>query len=250
MESATQPEQLELQLIIREKRDEAKGTKTFIFDKPQGFQYDAGQYGYWTLNELKFPEARGPMRHFTISSSPTEDFLSITVRIRPDSGYKQTLDSLQVGDSINFRGPNGTFALNDDHLPEQQVLIAGGIGITPFRSMIKYVADKSLQIPIHLIYSNSLPEEIAFRKEFEQISALHQNIKISMTVTKPEESQEQWQGLIGRIDENLISKLTTNYQSPTFWLCGPPPMVTAMEETLEKLQIPQEKIKVEKMTGY
>ncbi len=246
----TKPQQIETVVKIKEKRDEAKGTKTFIFDKPQGFEYYAAQYAYFTLPELKFPDSRGATRHFTLSSSPTEDFISITIRIREQSGFKMTLDSLEIGSEVNFRGPSGTFCLENDTETEQQVFLAGGIGITPYRSIIKYVTDKNLQIPIHLIYSNSLPEEIAFRKELEGIAQSHPNIKVSMTVTKPEESKETWNGLTGRIDENLIQSLTSDLQSPTYWLCGPPPMVTAIEETLEKLQIPQEKIRVEKFTGY
>lgn len=239
----------EFKLKLINKREEAKGTITFIFPKPDNFQYIVGQYAYFTLPNLKYPDARGNIRHFTLSSSPSEDFLSITVRLREESGYKKTLDSLRIGAEIDFRGPTGDFIL-DKTDARNQVMIAGGIGITPYRSIIKYVTDKGLSIPIHLIYSNSLPEEIAFRDELTQIAANHPNIKVTMTVTKPEESHMPWDGLIGRISENMLQTLISNLQASVFWICGPPAMVQALEETLDKLAIPEDRIKVEKFTGY
>lgn len=244
---------MDFKLKLLEKKDEAKGTKTFIFEKPQGFTYKAGQYMYWTLPELKYPDRRGNLRHFTLSSSPTDDFLSITVRIREESGFKKTLNEYQSGMEVIARGPEGVFALEDERTTVPQVMIAGGIGITPFRSMAKYATDKGLVIPIHIIYSNSIPEEIAFRKELDELTAKNLNLKVTHTITKPEESKEQWTGLTGRINEELIQKLAIgNWQleTATYWLCGPPPMVSALEEVLEKLQIPQDRIKIEKFTGY
>lgn len=244
---------MEFKTKLQGSRDEAKGTKTFIFEKPRGFTYKAGQYMYWTLPELKYPDSRGSIRHFTLSSSPTEDFLSITIRIREESGYKKTLDEAQPDYEVIARGPEGVFILEDENTTLPQIMIAGGIGITPFRSMAKYAADKGLPIPIHIIYSNSIPEEIAFRKEFDELMVKNPNLKITHTVTKPEESKEPWTGFTGRINEELIRKLipdTRHLKSGIFWLCGPPPMVSALEEVLEKLQVPQDKIKIEKFTGY
>lgn len=244
---------MDFKLKLLEKKDEAKGTKTFIFEKPQGFTYKAGQYMYFTLPELKYPDKRGNVRHFTLSSSPTEDFLSITVRLRAESGYKKTLDELQPGYEITVRGPEGVFVLEDERTTVPQVMLAGGIGITPFRSMAKYATDKALPVPIHIIYSNSIPEEITFRKELDELVSKNPNLKVTHTITKPEESTESWTSLTGRINENLIQKLETgNWKLETeiFWLCGSPPMVSALEEALEKLQIPQERLRVEKFTGY
>lgn len=243
---------MDFKLKLKDKRDEAKGTKTFIFEKPEGFTYKAGQYLYFTLPELKYPDKRGDTRHFTLSSSPTEDFLSITIRMREESGYKKTLDSLELGSEIPARGPEGVFVLEDENTQERQVMLAGGIGITPFRSIARYATDKGIPIPIHIICSNSIPEEIAFRKELDELTARNPHLKVTHTITKPEESKEQWAGITGRIDENLIRKLKLQpeAENSTFWLCGPPPMVSALEEVLEKLQIPQDRIRVEKFTGY
>lgn len=244
---------MDFKLKLLEKRDEAKGTRTFIFEKPQGFTYKAGQYMYWTLAKLKYPDRRGNVRHFTLSSSPTEDFLSITIRMREESGYKKTLDEYEPGVELVTRGPEGVFVLEDERTTVPQIMLAGGIGITPFRSMAKYATDKGLPVPIHIIYSNSIPEEIAFRKELDGLVSKNPNLKVTHTITKPEESKEEWIGHTGRINEDLIRKLITDNRRPIteiFWLCGPPSMVSGLEEVLEKMQIPQERIRVEKFTGY
>lgn len=240
-----------MKLKFVEKKDEAEGTKSFIFEPERPIKYIAGQYYYFTLPKLNYPDPRGETRHFTLSSSPTEgNNIMITTRVRQESGYKKTLNELKPGDVIEGEGPNGSFVLNGSETA-QQVFLAGGIGITPFRSMIKYVVDKKVATPIHLIYSNSTVEQITFRKEFEELSKLGlPNLKIDMTVSKPEESREKWSGIVGRIDENLVAKLAGSYIKPVYWLCGPPPMVDALEITLSKMKIPGGQIVLEKFTGY
>ncbi|MFZ5932876.1 MAG: FAD-dependent oxidoreductase [Patescibacteria group bacterium] len=212
--------------------------------------YLAGQYFYFTLPALKYPDPRGATRHFTLSSSPSEQgVIRCTTRIREESGYKKTLDELEVETLIDGEGPSGEFIL-DENEKGPHVFLAGGIGITPFRSMIKYVFDKNLDTQIPLIYSNSVPEEIAFRKELEDLSASWPNLELTLTITKPEESSEKWSGTVGRIDENLIKKVVSDIPASTFWLCGPPAMVAAMEVVLGKLGVGLGKVRSEKFTGY
>lgn len=243
---------MEVPVKLINKKEEARETKTFFFEKPGGFSYIAGQYCYFTLTKLSYEDSRGGVRHFTLSSSPTEENIALTTRMRTESGFKKTLDELPEGSQVVMSGPQGDFILGAETATTPQVMIAGGIGVTPYRSIIRYVADKNLQVPIHLIYANSLPEDIAFKEEFEEIVSEHKNIKISYTVSRPEESNQPWTGLTGRIDENMLSQLTTHYSLLTthYWLCGPPAMVSAMEEVLDKLQVPQDRVKVEKFTGY
>ena len=239
-----------MKLKLIEKREEAKGTKSFFWEPEKPVNYLAGQYFYFTLPLLKYSDPRGATRHFTLSSSPTEgNILRLTTRIREQSGFKKTLDELEIGALIEGEGPNGEFIL-DENEKGPHVFLAGVIGITPFRSMVKYAADKNLDIQIHLIYSNSIPEEIAFRAEFEALAKSWPNLKLDMTVTKPEETKEPWNGLTGRIDENLIQKLVPDINNNIFWVCGPPAMVEAMELTLGKLNISSGKVRSEKFTGY
>ncbi|MBI4153594.1 FAD-dependent oxidoreductase [Candidatus Woesebacteria bacterium] len=239
-----------MKLKLVEKREEAKGTKSFFWEPEKPLTYIAGQYYYFTLPSLNYPDPRGATRHFTLSSSPTEgNLLRITTRMRQESGFKKTLDELPIGTQIEGEGPNGTFIL-DDGDSGSHVFLAGGIGITPFRSMIKYAADKNLNIPIHLIYANSIPEEITFAGELQNWAKSWPNLKLDMTITKPEESSQPWSGLTGRIDENLIQKLVSDFNKNIFWVCGPPAMVEAMEQALGKLGLSAGKLHSEKFTGY
>ena len=260
---------MEFKISLQESRKEALNTKTFIFSRPQGFDYLAGQYVYLTLPYLNFPDERGDTRHFTLSSSPTEKYLAITVRLRHSpasqgvalrgqSGFKQTLDSLPKGAELSMRGPNGDFVLGNydatEHTPTAkvapQIFIAGGIGVTPFRSIIKYVTDSAIEVPIMLLCSNFVPEEIPFKKELDNTVKKHENLEVIHTITKPKESCVRWDGLAGRVDGGVIKKLTSEVRQPTYWLCGPPAMVTSVEDILEKMGIPEGRVKVEKFTGY
>lgn len=233
-----------------EKKVEARGTKSFFWEPDKHFEFLPGQYLYYTLPKLVFPDGRGATRQFTISSSPTESPpLRLTTRIREQSGFKKSLDALPIGSVIEVEGPDGTYILDSgDKGPH--IFIAGGIGITPFRSMIKYVFDKNLGFSMHLIYSNSHPEEITFRDEFDHYADLRNNFKLTSTVSKKDESPTPWVGLTGRIDANLISKVAKDYQNPIFWVCGPPGMVDAIEKALAELKVPGKRIRIEKFTGY
>ncbi|KKQ35761.1 MAG: Oxidoreductase, 2Fe-2S and FAD/NAD(P) binding domain protein [Candidatus Woesebacteria bacterium GW2011_GWA1_37_7] len=235
-----------------EKKPETNDVISFLFKAGGIFTYLPGQYLYITLPKLKFPDSRGSTRHFTISSSPTEkNILSFTTKIRQESGFKRSLAELSLGEEVEVEGPTGTLIL-DEHEKGTHILIAGGIGVTPFRSFIKYNIDKSLtDINLYLLNSVTTPDDIIFKKDFDDWGN-HTNIKINITVTKPEESKTKWTGLVGRIDSDMINSLYANYnlQATTFWLCGPPALVTAMESILRSMNIKGNKIRTEKFTGY
>lgn len=239
-----------MKLKLINKQDESFGTKSFFWEPETPVKWQAGQYYYLTMPEMKYPDPRGDTRHFTISSSPTEgNILRVTTKIRQESGFKKTLDELPIGSVIEGEGPNGTFFL-DETASGSNVFIAGGIGITPFRSMVKNEIDKNLQVPIHLIYSNSTPEEITFRGELTEWPKAHPFFKADITITHPEQGKEKWEGLTGRVDDAMIKKLVYDTENPTWWISGPPVMIDAMIEVLAKMQIPSDKIRSEKFTGY
>lgn len=240
---------MDFKIKLLEKNVVAKDTQTYVFDKPEGFTYKAGEYIFLILPHLVSPDPRGNTRHFTLSSSPTEKDLTITMRMR-ESGYKKTLDSLPIGTVLDMQDSPDTFYWDNDEETSPQIFIAGGMGVSPFRSIIKYISDKNISSPIHLIYSNKTPEDIVFQDELDAISKKNSNIKVFHTITRPNLTNTTWDGYKGRIDKDLIEKLTTNSLSPTYWLCGPPDMVSSMEEILEELSVSGQNIKVEKFTGY
>ncbi len=233
-----------MKLKLIKKTDEARGTKSFFWGPEKKVDWLPGQYYYFTLPKLNYPDTRGATRHFTISSSPTEgNLLRLTTRIREESGYKKTLDEMQIGDVIEAEGPNGTLILDESEKNENHIFIAGGIGITPFRSFVKYNVDKELKIPMYLIYSNS-DDDFVFKKELDEWQKENNFLKISYIDSSKS----------GHLDQKMLEKLVQDsrfkIQDSVFWLVGPPPFTNAMEEVLEKLKISSGKIRSEKFTGY
>lgn len=224
------------------KTTEAKGTVSFFFEPERQTSFLPGQYYYFTLPKLDYPDTRGATRHFTIASSPTESkIFQITTRIREESGYKKTLDALPIGAQVEIEGPNGTLIFDESEMGKNHVFLAGGIGITPFRSFIKYNVDRGLKIPMFLIYSNNNPEFV-YKKELDQITKANDYIKIAYFDSSHS----------GHLDEKRIKDLVPSAYllSSTWWLVGPPPFVDAVEVALEKLKIESSQIRSEKFTGY
>lgn len=229
-------------------KKETETVKTFYFEKPDGFEYLPGQYAYIKLPKLLIDDARGNVRHFTLSSSPTEKLLAITTMIRKESGYKMTLDNLKNGTEVDIDGPNGVFVFDDEKKSIPSVYLAGGIGVTPARSIMKYIADSKLDTTFTLIHSSSTSGNIVFKDELDILSMEFPNLKVYETVSEPD---EVWKGLKGRINSEMIAKVTgKDLAKNLWWISGPPPMVAAMEEKLEKLNVNPKNILFERFTGY
>lgn len=236
-----------MKLTLVNKIHEADATYSFLWQPDKKVNYLPGQYMYFTLSKLLFPDPRGATRHFTLSSSPTEKYLMFSTRMRKESGYKQTLSRLSIGDQIECDGPNGEFIL-DEKKDTTQIFLAGGIGITPFRSMIVYDFEKSVGNKIILFYSNSNQSEITFKSELEKISKKHKKYTIFFTVSK---TQKNWNGLNCRINSDMLEKhiSKSDLNNSVFWVSGPPPFVSGMEKEIERLGI-ETNIYTDRFTGY
>ncbi|MDF0681479.1 MAG: FAD-dependent oxidoreductase, partial [Candidatus Nitrosocosmicus sp.] len=217
----------------------------------------AGQYAYFNLDNV-VGDDKGPTRHFTISSSPAENFIMLSTKIR-DSPYKKRLSTLEVGDKVKVSRPDGEFVLPEDY-SKPIIFLSGGIGVTPFRSMINYATEKQLPLKIIMFDSNKNQQNILFKREFDNWTSLNENIKIVYTISDDtsngnnnSEKEEEWNGEKGRIDKKMISKYvdTNTLNNAIFYICGPPDMLKSMQSLLEKeLEIPKERIKVEEFAGY
>ena len=227
-------------------------------DKKTPLNHTAGQFAFFDIGGV-YDDPKGPIRHFTISSSPTENFIMLSTRIR-DSPYKKRLSTLEKGTKVKVRGPEGQFVLHQDY-SKPAVFLSGGIGVTPFRSMIKYATDKQLPLQIVMFDSNRNRDNILFKREFDNWAKNNNNLKIIYTISEDHGKQEQqssstasdWQGEYGRIDKAMILKYldTNTLNNSIFYICGPPSMLKAMQSLLQdNLEIPRERIKVEEFTGY
>ncbi|MEM4397613.1 MAG: FAD-dependent oxidoreductase [Candidatus Woesearchaeota archaeon] len=213
-------------------RQETHDTKTFYFEKPKNFNYKAGQYGIFE----HITETEIIRRSYSFSSSPSEKHLAITVKQIPNGKMTTHLFSLNIGDTLTFNAPFGKFTMENK---ENVVLIGGGTGVTPFRSMIKYAIDFNLNTKIILIYGARSPKDILFNEEFHSFLS-HPNFKLFLTVDKPDET---WKFHTGFIDSNFIKEATKNYlENKYYFLCGSPIMIINIKNVLISLGVKEQNI--------
>jgi ferredoxin-NADP reductase len=236
-------------LPFLKKKQIARNAYSFYFDRTKvAIDFYPGQYIRLTL-PMPSTDGRDNWRYFTVASSPLrKEYLIITTKVG-QSNFKKALFALSQNQKGAFFGPMGGFYLRKEDTSEK-VYITNGIGITPFYSMITYVAEKKLQIPITLFVSFSIPEEMVYIDILTKIATENANIKVIYTITQPELSQQSWFGEIGRISKELIKKYVPDIQKPTYYITGSQKMVEEMEELLEKMGIGSEQVKVEQFTGY
>jgi len=219
-------------------------------DEQSYLNYKAGQFTIMDLKTKEDPE--GPSRYFTLASSPTEkDNVLISTRIR-NTPFKQKLAGLEIGTRVILKTPSGKFVLPSDY-SKTVVMLSGGIGVTPFRSMIKYSTDMKLPLKIVMFDSNKNEENMLYKNDFD--ACLHKNKNLSILYTVTDESDNLSNGKIeqGRIDEKKITQLISKDElvESIFYICGPPGMVSAMQEILrEKMNISKKQINIEEFTGY
>jgi ferredoxin-NADP reductase len=213
---------------------------TLRMTKPEGFAYKPGQWGYFTV--LK--DGEKVSRSLTFSSSPTEPYLEFTKRLS-DSLFCSTVEELKAGDTVSFKGPMGNLVYEGGL--DKVTFLAGGIGITPVRSILKNAADKKIPGEKVLIYGNLNLEEIAFAGEIETWERDNPGLKVVHVLEKP---PADWTGFTGFITADVIREAVTDLDAQAFFVSGPPAMVQAVTGALARLGIPDEKVIQEELTGY
>ena len=230
-------------------RDEvAKGTVTFHVKKPDEFEFLAGQAVYVTLSNSAESDAEGRVRIFSIASPPQDPELVIATRSR-DTSFKRGLMGLPLGTAIEIEGPYGDLSLHEDPA-RPAVFLAGGIGVTPFRSMILDVTKRGLPHGLFLFYSNRSPEEAAFLSELIEIAKRNPRFKLIATMTETGGTRTDWPMERGRITREMIVKHVGDVATPVYYVAGPPAMVSAMETLLRGAGVKGEDLYAEIFTGY
>jgi glycine betaine catabolism B len=215
-----------MQVQFKKRQPEAEHIFRFYFEALARVDYMPGQY-----IQLHMPhpneDNRGIKRWFTLSSSPTEELLFITTKITDPKGssFKQALMDLEPGQSLEMDEPEGDFVLPKDS-EQRIVFVAGGIGITPFRSIIQCLNDKKLERPIQLIYAANSPRELAFRDLFDNTAAISE---VKYMVRQPE---GEWSGAVGLLEADKIKGLAGGIDGKLVYLSGPEPMVEKLEQAL------------------
>jgi ferredoxin-NADP reductase len=217
----------------------------FRFERPAGFQFKAGQA---VVLELLAPAAEGQKRRtFSLVSAPYEAGLTIATRVR-DSDYKAALRALPEGALVKLIGPMGRFTLPNGTRPA--VLIAGGIGITPFISMLRQAAHEPSERGLVLLYSNRRPEDAAFLEELQRLEQVNQSFRMLATMTDMDRSSRSWKGETVPIGVELIQRAAHGLTSPLYYVVGPPGMVAAMRKALSDSGVSGESVLIEEFYGY
>lgn len=233
-----------LYLYLEEKRLIAKDTYEFIFKKPKGFSFIPGQYLEWMLPHPT-PDTHGIRRYFTIASSPTESRVHVAMKIMPNaSSYKEALQVLDTNQAMIASQLAGDFVL-PKNLAEKIGFIAGGIGVTPFRSHIKYMIDSDKSHDTALYYCVNTRAEIAYQDIFDQA-----NTKFAFNfvpVVSKEEVQLPFEN--GYVTAEMIARRTPDFKERTWYISGPPGMVNTYSKLLREVGIPTKQIKTDFFPG-
>ena len=226
----------------------AEGTIAFHFLKPPGFRFKAGQSMKVTLINPPDTDGKGSSRTFSIVSAPFEDSLVIATRMR-DTAFKRVLRAMPARAKLQLNGPAGQFTL-DDGGTGPAVFLSGGIGITPFVSMLRQAAHDRLPRKLTLFYSNRRPEDAAFLGELQQLQTRNPNYRFIGTMTNMEKSLQPWNGDKGFIDKTMLARSIDDISAPVYYIAGPPAMVDAMQTMLVGAGVKAEEIRTDEFYGY
>jgi ferredoxin-NADP reductase len=231
-------------------RDEvAEGTMAFALDRPTGFEFRAGQYMVVVLPDPPHTDAEGNRRVFSIASPPQDSTRLLLATRMTGTALKRSLAEVPLGTPVDLSGPAGDFVLHEDaSLPA--VFIAGGIGITPFRSMVQDAAGRHLPHRITLIYSNRTPEGAAFHEEFAKLAQTHANLNYVPTMTQPAKARQPWGGEQGHVDADLLRRHIPQIATSIFYIAGPPGLVSAVTKAVSQAGVDPVHIRCEEFMGY
>lgn len=242
-------------LPLKSRSEVAEGTLEFRFDRPEAMTFKAGQTMDFTLIAPPETDDEGNARTFSINSAPDDAELMFVTRLR-DTAFKRVLRTMPLGTALKLEGPFGDFTLHNK-ASRPAVLLAGGIGIAPFRSIARRAAHERLAHRIFLFYSNKGPENAAFLSELADLEGANPNFTFVPTMDRMSDSHQPWKGETGRIDYALIEKYRrrgsaagTELPDPIYYMAGPAGMVAALRAMLNEAGVNDDDIRTEEFAGY
>jgi ferredoxin-NADP reductase len=240
------------EVALKNKKQIAERTSAFIFEKPKGFHFKAGQHIRMTLINPSETDSEGDSRFFSMANTPQEKDLVFVMRMR-DTAFKRVLGKMRTGEKVKIQmrldNPHGSFTLHEDD-SRPAVFLIGGIGIVPAYSMIKDAIERKLPHMIFLFYSNRRPEDAPYLNELEKMAKEHPSFILISTMTEAEKSVQSWKGETGQIDLPLIRKHVDDLKTPIFYIAGLSDMVSAMKAMLIKAGVNEDAIRAEQFTGF
>jgi len=234
-----------MKATIKEKREVAKGTLMVTFElESDEVDWTPGEYFWVELLDPPYDDEKGARRHITVVTSPTEGVLGLATRIR-DSAFKKSLVEMPEGSAVDVEQPKGSFVLPED-TSQRYAFVAGGIGITPFRSMLRYIADKGLDYDITLVYSNRDAESTAFLDELKELESVVPRCRLVLTMT----DDPGWDGDTRMLDAGVLRDMLGDLESYHFMVAGPPPMAKSVEASLLEAGLSEDQVQSDSFSGY
>jgi ferredoxin-NADP reductase len=226
----------------------AEGTMAFQFEKPKDFVFKAGQYIDLTISDPQYRSPNGLTHTFSIASSPFDEELVVTTRMR-STVFKQALLVLPIGTGARIDGPMGSFSLHNN-TARLAVFLAGGIGIAPFLSMVSYATAEKLRHPIVLFYANRYLGDAAFINALWKLERTNPRFRFVPTLTRMAIHNGGWKGKTGHINAEMLFTQIGILRGPIYYIAGPPAMVAATRRTLAEVGVDEDDIRTEEFAGY
>ena len=226
----------------------AEDTMAFHFEKPPGFEFRPGQSSDLTLVNPPETDSEGNVRTFSIASAPFEDRLMFATRMR-ETAFKRSLKAMPIGTAVKVEPATGSFTLHKTSA-KPAVLLAGGIGITPFFSIVKQADHERLPHKLYLFYSNRRPEDAPFLESLDNLKKSNPNFHLIATMSEILRSKRKWEGETGLIDKAMLSRYVNDLRGPIFYIAGPPGMVTEIRKTLLASSVNEDDIRTDEFAGY
>ena len=226
----------------------AEGTMAFRLARPADFKFEAGQSMNVSLIDPPETDGKGNARTFSIVSAPHETGLAVATRMR-DTAFKRALKSMPVGGRVSLRGPAGKFTL-DGADARPAVFLAGGIGITPFVSMLRHAAHTRLARDLWLFYSNRRPEDAAFLDELSVLPRRNPRFGFVGTMVEMAKSSSAWSGETGFLDRAMLERHLKDLSASVYYVAGPPGLVEAMQKMLAEAGVKDDAIRTDEFYGY
>jgi ferredoxin-NADP reductase len=231
--------------ILLKKIPRSADTTSFRFSRPPSYTFEAGQNYSITI-----PSPEGPLEHrFSHADSPTEDHVELTTRLT-GSAFKNALVALPLGAEATFKGPYGRFVFQ--YQTPKIAFLTGGIGITPVRSMLRYLADtggagRVAGQELAMFYGSMTADGIVYKEELDELARTVAGLRVVHVITDPGKG---WHGYSGFITAGIVRAELADPQAWTYYVAGPPPMITAMQKVTGELGIAESQIVTESFAGY
>lgn len=233
---------------LKDRKEIAEGTMGFYLEKPAGFDFKAGQAMEVKLTNPPETDDEGNARAFSIASAPHEPDIMFATRMR-DTAMKRCLKTCPLGTVVEVDGPWGDLKLHS-RAQRPAVFLAGGIGITPFRSMALDAAKNKLPHKIYLFYSNRRPEDAAFLDDLMRAEKENPSFKLIATMTEMDKSKREWKGKRGFVDKAMLAEAIPDLNEPIYYIAGPAGMLNAMRKMLLEAGVNEDDIRAEEFAGY